>query len=145
MTGTSIFAASRRVGRALAAGKAVPFGIAAQPRGNKFSARVTACSAGHSHASKAEAFRCAQLRLLERGHAISDLEQQPKFRFVIDGRPVTHENGRQVVYTADFRYVEGGRTIVEDVKGKYRDDAWTLRKAFFRACFPDVVLREVTA
>lgn len=115
---------------------------------NKFGAKVCNCHAGHSHHSRAEARRCNELHLLQRGGVIRELTQQPQFWFCINGRQVKHENGRRLGYKADFRYLEqdgagGWREVVEDVKGPYRDDAWTLRKAMFRALFPDVDLREV--
>ena len=62
-------------------------------------------------ASKAEARRYSELRLLERVGTIADLELQPRFPLVIDGH-------RLCVYVADFRYLdERGQTVVEDVKG----------------------------
>ncbi|WP_016744370.1 DUF1064 domain-containing protein [Rhizorhabdus wittichii] len=111
--------------------------------GNKFHAKRTPCHQGHTHASGREAKRCNDLTLLARAGEISDLEQQPKFRFELNGRPIKHETGRAVIYTADFGYRERGKAIVEDAKGSYRDDAWRLRKAFFRAFYPDLELREV--
>ncbi|WCT78895.1 DUF1064 domain-containing protein [Novosphingobium humi] len=116
--------------------------------GNKFGAKLCACHAGHNHHSRAEARRCNDLHLLVRGGVIRNLEQQPQFWFAINGRQVKHENGRRLGYKADFRYEEqdgagGWRAVVEDVKGPYRDDAWTIRKAVFRALFPEVDLREV--
>ena len=133
--------------------RAVPFGQAGAAAGpaprsaNKFGAKGCACVAGHQHPSKAEARRCDQLHLLARAGEIRDLEVQPQFWFVIDGRQVKHEGGRRVGYRADFAYREGDAAnpvhVVEDVKGAYRDDAWTLRKAIFRALFPDLELREV--
>ena len=136
----------RRVGRT-GAGKAAAgvfaAGDAPAAGGNKFSAKKCVCQAGHGHASKAEARRCDQLHLLQRAGQISDLQQQPQFWFVINGEQVKHEGGRRVGYRADFAYQEGGKPIVEDVKGAYRDDAWTLRKAIFRALFPTIELREV--
>lgn len=131
----------------------VPHLLAARPtdggnvvkRGNKFFARKTPCQHGHVHASKREAVRCNELHFLLRAGEIEDLEQQPEFRFTIDGRAVKGENGHHIKYTADFRFVDrlSGATIIEDAKGGYRDDAWALRKAIFRACFPQYVLREV--
>ena len=112
-------------------------------RRNKFGAKKAVCAEGHVHASKAEARRCDHLHLLARAGEIRDLEVQPQFWFVIDGEQVKHEGGRRVGYKADFSYRERGRHVVEDVKGGYRDDAWTLRKAIFRALFPDIELREV--
>ncbi len=148
------------------AGWAAPFGQPGAPGsksyggGNKFGAKGCACSAGHQHPSKAEARRCDQLHLLARAGVIRDLEVQPQFWFVIpvvrevNGKvevsheQVKHEGGRRVGYRADFAYREARtdgafRHVVEDVKGAYRDDAWTLRKAIFRALFPAIELREV--
>jgi len=72
-------------------------------------------------ATKKEAARCDVLSDRERVGEISDLEQQPKFWFAINGKPLAHKNGRRVGYTADFRYKdEQGRTVVEEVKGLLR-------------------------
>lgn len=125
-------------------------GEAPKKRGNKFHARRAGCHQGHNHASAAEARRCNDLSLLERGGRIRALEQQPKYFFVgADGRRVVKDNGQPVRYTADFRYEEQQksgewRSVVEDVKGHYRDDTWLLRRAFFRFFHPDVDLREVS-
>jgi hypothetical protein len=114
-------------------------------RGNKFNARKTACSSGHMHASKREALRCDVLHQMEATGEILDLEIQPQFWFEIDGKVIKHQGGRRVGYKADALYTEAssGDRIVEDSKGGYRDDAWRLRKAVFRALFPHLVLREV--
>ena len=112
-------------------------------RRNKFGAKKATCADGHLHASKAEARRCADLHELWRVGVIGDLTVQPQFWFIINGQQVKHANGRRVGYKADFSYWRGPRHVVEDVKGDYRDDAWTLRKAIFRALFPDIELREV--
>lgn len=124
-------------------------GEAPAKRGNKFGAKQRACRSGHKHHSQEEARRCDDLQLLARSGAIRALEQQPQYWFAINGRQVKHENGRRLGYKADFRYQEpdgagGWREVVEDVKGPYRDDAWTVRKAVFRALFPDIDLREVS-
>lgn len=79
---------------------------------------------GYTFDSKAEGRRYGILRQLEQIGAIGDLEVHPKFPIEIDGRPLRirsekMKNGRQVVYAADFRYVdiETGATVIEDVKG----------------------------
>lgn len=115
-----------------------------RPRFNKYRATKAPCSKGHIHASKREAKRCDELHLLVRGGEIESLEQQPQFYFEIHGKPLKHDNGRRVGYQADFRYVDrlSGKTIVEDSKGMSVRD-WPLRKAVFRALYPDLVLREV--
>ena len=109
---------------------------------NKFNARKTQCSAGHKHDSKREATRCGELRMLERAGAITDLGHQPQFYFKIDGRDLIHDNGRRVGVRLDFIYTEKGQRVAEDSKGKAARD-WPLRKAVFRACFPQIELREV--
>ncbi|MEP2103072.1 MAG: DUF1064 domain-containing protein [Parasphingorhabdus sp.] len=112
-------------------------------KGNKYGAKKTDCQHGHKHDSRKEARRCNELHMLQRGNAISDLQNQPQFWFVIDGEQVLHENGRRVGYRADFQYKENGKTVVEDTKGGYNDNAWPLRRAIFRALFPDIDFREL--
>ena len=113
-------------------------------RPNKYGAKKTTCRAGHTHPSKREANRCDQLHLLERAGEIESLEQQPRFTFTVNGVELRHDNGRRAVYTADFRYIDrlSGSPIIEDAKGKAARD-WPLRKALFRACYPELTLREV--
>lgn len=56
--------------------------------------------------SKREMARYGELRLLELGNEIADLTLQPVF-----------ELPGGIKYKADFQYTEGGRVVVEDVKG----------------------------
>ena len=72
--------------------------------------------------SMKEANRYAELKMLQRGGVIKDLELQKKFVLI-----PTQKIGKKVIerecsYIADFVYtdVKSGETIVEDVKG-YRD------------------------
>lgn len=67
---------------------------------------------GVKFASRKEARRYQELRLLERAGAISELELQPKYDLTINGVKI----GR---YIGDFKYREGvcGKYILEDVKG----------------------------
>lgn len=62
---------------------------------------------GIRFASKAEARRWSQLRLLERAGEISDLVTQPKYQLTRAKLP----------YKADFQYSECGKVYAEDVKG----------------------------
>lgn len=64
---------------------------------------------GIQYDSKKEAARHAELLLLERGGVISNIELQPVYRIEINGMLVCK-------YIGDFRYVENGQTVVEDVK-----------------------------
>ena len=61
--------------------------------------------------SQKEARRYADLKLMHRAGAITDLTLQPKFDIVINGQKVCS-------YIADFSYVENGVTVVEDVKSE---------------------------
>lgn len=78
---------------------------------NKYHARRTEAE-GIVFDSAAEARRFRELRLLERAGGISALRRQVPY-VLIEKSP----HGRAVVYRADFVYTEGGREVVEDVKG----------------------------
>lgn len=64
------------------------------------------------HASRKEARRAQELALMQKCGLISDLEEQVKFE-LIPKQP----GERAVTYTADFRYRQDGRIVVEDAKG----------------------------
>jgi len=66
--------------------------------------------------SKAEARRGEELRYLELAGEITDLEYQPSW--VLCG-----DKGHKTRYSADFKYVQQGETIVEDVKGMMTEAA----------------------
>lgn len=70
-------------------------------------------------ASKAEARRYQQLRLLEKAGEIKGLEVQPKFKLLVPecGSGFDVQVGH---YVADFRYRQGpkGVLVIEDVKSK---------------------------
>ena len=84
---------------------------------HKYSARPTIVD-GIKFASAKEARRYGELRLLQTAGKISQLELQPRFKLVI-----------QETYVADFRYVELGETVVEDVKGFMTSEYKRKRKA----------------
>lgn len=112
---------------------------------NKFYAKRTACNQGHSHASKREANRCAELYLLLRSGQISALAVEPQYWFEIGGAVVKHGNGRRVGYKPDFGYIENGQHVCEDVKSSATmTEAATLRMTLFRHLFPSIELRVVT-
>ena len=104
---------------------------------NKFGAKKTVCAHGHTHDSRKEASRCDQLHHMQANDEISDLEIQPQYWFVINGKQVKHANGRRVGYRPDFNYVMKGIEVVEDCKGFITAD-YTLRKAIFKALFPHI-------
>ena len=110
-------------------------------RFGKYRAVKSQCSAGHTHDSKREAIRCNELHVLQDAGEISDLTVHPQYWFVIGGRQLKHDNGRRVGYKSDFEYIENGMLVTEDVKGVIVRD-WPLRRAVFKALFPNHVLRE---
>lgn len=73
---------------------------------------------GHTFASGREKRRYQQLLLLERAGKISNLELQPKYELIPRAIKADGSIERAAIYTADFRYVEGGVVVVEDVKSK---------------------------
>ena len=100
----------------------------------KFGARKVTFD-GIDFASQAEANRYSQLKLLERAREIKALGVHPKYPLKVNGVLIG-------VYTADFVYFEGGRQIVEDVKGMVTPEA-SLRMRVFMALFPSHELRIV--
>lgn len=102
---------------------------------NKFRAIRTEID-GISFASKKEAKRYVELKLLEKNKQIFDLELQPKFPMIINGIKVCN-------YIADFKYkkiVAGKLTLViEDTKG-VKTDVFKLKAKLFKACYPELTL-----
>ena len=96
--------------------------------GNKYGAIRT-----NGSASKKEARRVAELRLLERAGEISQLIVQPVFRLEANGQLICK-------YIADASYVEDGVFVVEDVKSPItaKNPVYRLKKRLM------LVLRGVT-
>lgn len=90
----------------------LPVRINYSAKTNKFRAKRTVYL-GIAFASKAEAKRYAELRLLERAGEILNLEVQPSFDLIVGG----HKVGK---YVGDFRYTrkKDGQTVIEDVKSE---------------------------
>ena len=93
---------------------------------NKYGAQKTVVD-GITFASKAEARRYMDLRLLERGREISELKTQVRYDFILNGINIGF-------YKADFTYVDcaSRKTIVEDVKGM-ATPVYRLKKKLMRA------------
>ncbi len=85
---------------------------------------------GIRFASKKEAKRYSELKLLERAKQISGLTLQPKFPLVVNGHKVCS-------YIGDFMY-QNGKLIVEDTKG-YRTDAYRIKRKLFIALYGDKI------
>lgn len=80
-------------------------------RSNKYSAKKTEVD-GIMFASKAEAHRYGELKILKSAGEITDLVLQPRFDIDVNGK-------RICFYKADFQYfdVKKQKKIIEDVKG----------------------------
>jgi hypothetical protein len=79
--------------------------------------------------SQREALRYKELLLLERQGKICDLELQPVFRIVVNGKKIAK-------YIADFRYRDRctSTTVIEDVKGM-RTSVYQLKKKLVEALY----------
>lgn len=86
--------------------------VAAVPKRHKYAAKPTVVQ-NIRFASKKEADRYEELRLLERAGAIRDLVLQQAFDLHVHGGALLSR------YLADFSYTEAasGERVVEDVKG----------------------------
>lgn len=79
---------------------------------NKYNAKKITVD-GLTFDSKREAQRWMQLKLLESGGAIKELERQVEYELI-----PKQKGERAVRYIADFRYIDhDGKTVVEDTKG----------------------------
>ncbi len=78
-------------------------------------------------ASAAEAKRFCELKLLERGGFIRDLERQTRFTFLYEGKPIFD-------YVSDFDYWEGCTYVVEDSKG-FQTPVFRLKRKLIEAQF----------
>lgn len=84
---------------------------------------------GIKFASKREAVRYSQLKLLERAGEISELARQPRFPLTVEGRLIC-------TYVADFFYKDA-RTqqgVIEDAKG-VQTPAFKIKAKLFRAIY----------
>ena len=70
------------------------------------------------YASKKEAKRAAELRLMENAGLIHDLKEQVKWQLIPPQKLANGKTERGCAYIADFDYRSaGGDLVVEDVKG----------------------------
>lgn len=97
-------------------------------RRNKYNAQRTEAY-GLMFASKAEAKRYCELRILLTSGEIFELECQPKFKCVVNGAKVCN-------YIADFRYTDRatGEVVTEDVKG-VKTPVYKLKKKLVEAIY----------
>lgn len=98
---------------------------------------------GIRFASKKEAARYCELKMLAKGGCIRGLRLQPEFEI----QPSYKKNGktvRKIVYKADFQYfdLQSRKWIVEDVKG-VKTPVYKLKKKLVEYKYPDVTIVEV--
>src|SRR5512146_2591052 len=90
---------------------------------------------GIRFASRKEAKRYGELKLLERGRRIFDLVLQPRFPLDVQGQHIC-------TYIGDFRYQEGAKVICEDTKG-FRTPEYKLKRKLFLVLYPSIEHREI--
>lgn len=78
-------------------------------------------------ASEKECRRYGELKLLQKERYIKNLELQPEFPCVVNGKKVC-------VYIADFRYSTPQGVVIEDVKG-FKTTLYLLKKNLVEALF----------
>lgn len=86
--------------------------------------------------SMAEHRRYCQLKLLLSAGEIVRLEVHPRYPLVVNGVKVC-------TYEADFRYRDGTRTVVEDVKG-VKTPAYIIKRKLMKAIY-DIDILETHA
>ena len=105
--------------------------------GHKYGAVRTTVD-GISFASKAEAKRYGELKLLEKAGQIGGLELQPRF-------PLEHRGIKLTTYIADFSYWTMGQPpqrVIEDVKGM-KTAVYRLKKKLVEAHY-GITITEIT-
>lgn len=83
--------------------------------------------------SKREAVRWRELQLLVRARKISCLSRQHVYELAPSVRIVGEKRARPALrYVADFRYLENGKEIIEDVKG-FETPVWRVKVHVLKA------------
>lgn len=89
--------------------------------------------------SIAESKRYKELALMEKAGLISQLELQPRF-LLQEGFKKNGKTYRKIEYIADFMYLQDGKIIIEDVKGK-QTDVFKLKYKLFEHKYPQYELK----
>jgi len=92
-------------------------------------------------ASKLEANRYMQLKLLLQAGQIEDLILQPAFVLQEGFRDRTGKKQRAIKYMADFQYKEAGEEVVEDTKGYKNNAVWRIKEKMFLKLYPQYDFR----
>lgn len=86
-----------------------------------------------------ESKRYKELKILLKAGEIQDLELQPHF-LLQESFKKNGKTYRKIEYIADFKYIENGKIIVEDVKG-LQTDVFKLKHKLFEKKYPELELR----
>jgi len=95
-------------------------------RKHKYNAKPTIVD-GIRFASKKEANRYQELKILLKAKVIQDLVLQPRFPCHVKDKLIC-------TYVADFKYIENGQMIIEDVKGM-KTPIYRLKKKLVEALY----------
>jgi hypothetical protein len=114
-------------------------------RGNKYHVAPVAARTmdGIRFDSKAEMRRWWELQQLARVGHISDLERQPEY-VLVSPFVTAGKRWSGLRYRGDFRYIEGGHVVVEDVKG-VRTAEYRIKRMLMARQYPDIDFREISA
>lgn len=104
--------------------------------GSKYHAKKTTVD-GITFDSRREADRYLVLKGMEEDGAIEDLRRQVRYELV-PAFDVDDRHYRPIYYVADFVYREGGREVVEDVKGMMTD-VYKLKSKLFARRYGKVI------
>lgn len=106
---------------------------------NKYNAKRTEVD-GIWFASKGEARRYRELKALEQGGYISDLQLQPMFLLQEKFTDQMGNNHHAIKYRADFQYTENGENVVEEFKGRETPE-FRIKMKLFLFRFKNVLFR----
>jgi len=95
---------------------------------------------GIMFASKGEARRYGELKLMEKARVISCLILQPRFLLQEAFTDSEGKRHRKIEYVADFEYMEDGRDVVEDFKG-VETPVFKIKRKLFLKQYPSVLFR----
>lgn len=90
---------------------------------------------GFTFASMKERNRYRELKLLERAGAIRNLELQPRFPLIVNGKKVC-------TYVGDFSFFENNARVIEDTKG-FKTREYITKRKLLLALYPLLDHREV--
>jgi len=91
--------------------------------------------------SKKESKRYIELKRRQELGEISSLELQPPF-LLQEGFKRDGKKYRPITYIADFKYIENGKVIVEDVKG-FKTPEYKIKKKLLLYKYGDFEFREI--